>query len=132
MTSRTATAIGLDVVFVLFFAAIGRLNHGESLLGTPLTALPFLVGLALGWVLVRRRSGREPLTLGPGITVWACTIVVGLLLRAVTGGGAAPSFIVVATLALGILLLGWRLIAERLDADRAALETDKDTHDIDA
>ena len=132
MTPRTATALGLDVVFVLVFAAIGRINHGESVLGAPLTALPFLVGTAAGWYAVHRMSGRWPLTVGPGITVWVCTLVLGMLLRAITGAGVAFSFVVVATLVLGILLLGWRLIAERLEDDRAAAEPSEETHDVDA
>lgn len=132
MTSRTATALGLDVVFVLIFAAIGRINHGDSVLGTPLTALPFLVGTGVGWFAVRRLSGRDPLTVGPGITVWACTLVLGMLLRAITGAGVALSFLIVATLVLGILLIGWRLIAERLEADRSAAEPLEETHDLDA
>jgi Protein of unknown function (DUF3054) len=132
VTRRTQLALGLDLICILFFAAIGRINHGESVLGTPLTAWPFVVGAGVGWFLVRRRSGQDPLTVGPGITVWACTLVVGMLLRGVTGGGVALSFVLVATIALGIMLLGWRVISDRLAADRAAAESVEEPHDVDA
>lgn len=133
MTSRTAFAAGLDVLLVLVFAAIGRMNHGESVLGAPLTALPFWIGLALGWWLVRQRSGRAAVTVGTGITVWLCTLVVGVVLRLVLGIGAALSFVIVAALVLAILLIGWRLIAERVAADRAEAQVGEEQHDdIDA
>ena len=66
-------AAALDVAVVLVFAAIGRASHGEgnAAVGLLGVAWPFLVGTALGWSLVRRRSGRWPVDLGPGVVVWA-------------------------------------------------------------
>lgn len=106
----------LDVVLVLVFAAVGRASHDEGGLvsGTLLTALPFLVGAAAGWALVRWRSKRWPLTFGTGIPVWAATVLVGMLLRAVAGAGTAPSFVLVGAAILAALLLGWRLAADLL------------------
>jgi hypothetical protein len=37
-----------------------------------------------------------------------------MLLRVVTGQGTAPTFVLVATLVLAVLLLGWRLVGARL------------------
>lgn len=80
------------------------------------TAWPFLLGLAAGWALVRWRSGRWPLTVGNGIPVWVCTLVVGMLLRAATGQGTALSFILVAATVLAAFLIGSRwLLARRSD-----------------
>lgn len=106
----------LDVVLIVVFAAVGRAGHAEDnpVLGAAATALPFLVGAAAGWALVRWRSGRWPIGLGTGIPVWFCTLVIGMLLRAVTGAGTAPSFVVIAGSILAVLLLGWRSVAERL------------------
>lgn len=109
-------AAALDAVAVVVFAAAGRASHAEDspVLGALGTAWPFLVGAVVGWALVRRRSGRWPLTVGPGIPVWAATLVVGMLLRVVTGAGTAVSFVLVAGLVLAVLLLGWRAVATRL------------------
>lgn len=131
MTRRTQIAAGLDLLAILLFALVGRFNHNESLVGAPLTALPFVLGAVAGWSLVRFRSGQDPLTVGPGITVWVCTTVIGLVLRAIFGGGTALSFIIVSALVLGLLMVGWRLVAERLEADRAETPADE-VHDVDA
>lgn len=103
----------VDALLVLVFAAVGRASHDEHnpLLGAFLTGWPFLVGAAAGWTLVRWRSHRWPVDLGPGIVVWVAAVVVGMLLRALTGQGTAAAFIVVATLFLGLVLLGWRAAA---------------------
>jgi hypothetical protein len=107
---------GLDVLLVVVFAALGRASHAEenAFVGALGTAWPFLVGLALGWALVRWRSGHWPRTVGNGIPVWACTLLGGMLLRAVTGQGTAPSFVLVAgsVLALFLLVPRW-LLARR-------------------
>lgn len=117
-TSRVSTPVAavLDAVLILVFAAVGRASHAEDnpVLGALGTGLPFLVGAAVGWALVRWRSGRWATTFGTGIPVWFCTLVVGMLLRALTGAGTAASFILIAGLILAALLLGWRFVAERL------------------
>ena len=41
-------------------------------------------------------------------------VVIGMLLRRLVGEGTAPSFVVVATTVLAVLLLGWRLVARLL------------------
>ena len=43
-----------------------------------------------------------------GVTVWICTIVLGMLLRKATGQGTAVTFIAVASTVTALLLLGWR------------------------
>jgi hypothetical protein len=102
----------LDVLLVVSFAVVGRLSHDEAVDvgGVLTTAWPFLAGLAAAWLLVRWRSGAWPAHLGHGITVWVVTVAVGMVLRALTGAGTAPSFVVVATVVLGILLLGSRAL----------------------
>lgn len=107
----------VDVVLVVVFAAIGRASHAEGnpVVGALGTALPFLVGLALGWAIVRVRSGAWPVSVGRGVTVWACTLVGGMLVRLLTGQGAAPSFWVVAGTVLAAFLLGSRWLRTRLN-----------------
>jgi hypothetical protein len=101
-----------DVLLVLVFVLIGRASHKEdlSILGILSTLWPFLVGLVVGHLVMR--AWRAPFRIvWTGIGIWIATVVVGMLLRLVSGQGAALSFVVVATIVLGIFLLGWRAIA---------------------
>ena len=48
---RALTALGIDVILVLVFAAVGRGSHGEDVIGGLAdTAWPFLLGLLVGWL----------------------------------------------------------------------------------
>ncbi|WP_129658034.1 DUF3054 domain-containing protein [Rothia halotolerans] len=99
-----------DVVLVLAFAAFGRSAHGEGLAGIPLTAWPFLVGLACGWLATR--AWRSPLALAPtGLLLWLSTVVIGMVLRQLTGQGTHWSFVVVTLVVTAVFLLGYRAIA---------------------
>jgi len=111
---RTSIRIALDLVLVLVFAIIGRASHGEALTpgGILLTGWPFLVGCLLASVLacvVLRLSW-----LREGLLVWAITVVVGMLLRGITGGSLAIGFLIVATIVLAVFLIGWRMVAWRI------------------
>ncbi len=103
----------LDVLAVVLFAAVGRRSHAEGLdvVGVLGTALPFLVGTAVGWVLATTMLDSGPRTLPFGAVVLACTVALGMIVRVITGEGTAPSFVIVATSVLAALLLGWRLLA---------------------
>ena len=96
---------------MIAFAALGRASHDSDVLaGLWTTAWPFLLGLALGWLVTFAwRAPFAPVRTGLG--VWAATVIGGMLLRAASGQGTAPAFVVVATLALLVLLVGWRVIA---------------------
>ncbi len=105
----------VDVVLVVAFAALGRASHAEEspLVGALTTAAPFLAGLGVGWGLVRGGSKQWPVTVAYGLTVWASTLVLGMVIRVVIGAGTAWSFVLVAGAVLALLLLGWRWLAER-------------------
>lgn len=108
-TRPVLTALATDVVCLIVFAAIGRRSHDEglNLAGIAETAWPFVTGALAGWLL--SLGWRRPYSLAPtGVAVWVCTIVVGMLLRKLTSAGVAPSFVVVASVATAVLLLGWR------------------------
>lgn len=114
----TLRALAADVLCVAVFCAIGRRSHAEGLTisGIAETAWPFLTGTGVGWLL--SRGWQRPTSLVPtGVVVWACTVVIAMLLRKATSQGTAPSFIVVASLTTAALLLGWR-VAARLVARR--------------
>lgn len=111
-TALIASSALLDAALVIVFAALGRGSHDEAmtLAGLWQTAWPFVAGLAISWIaaLAWRRPTAIPRT---GIPVWIGTVVLGLLLRVLlTPGGAALPFAIVATLTLGLMLLGWRAI----------------------
>jgi hypothetical protein len=111
----------LDVVAVLLFATVGRRSHAEGLTvaGVLDTAWPFLVGVAIGWLATR--AWRRSAALVPvGVAVWCASVVVGMLLRRLTGDGTAAPFVVVATVVLGALLLGWRAVAHLVRRPGAA------------
>lgn len=113
-------AVGIDVVLVVVFAAIGRASHEHSddMLGVLRTAWPFLVGLAIGWAALRAwRAPAAPLRTGVPLVV--ITVALGMVLRVVTGGTTAVAFIIVATVTLLVLLVGWRGIAALIGRMRA-------------
>ena len=100
-----------DVIGVLVFCAVGRRSHDEglSVTGVATTAWPFLTGTVVGWL--ASRGWRRPTALVPtGVTVWLCTVVVGMVLRKASSAGVAASFVVVATSVTAVLLLGWRAV----------------------
>jgi len=107
---RTSIRIALDLVLVVVFAIIGRASHGEALTlgGILVTGWPFLVGCLVGSLI----AGMLRLPwLHEGLLVWLTTVVLGMLLRAITGGGMALGFLIVATVVLAVLLIGWRMLA---------------------
>ncbi len=115
------TAVAADVVAVLVFVALGRRSHdegGNAVAETAKVAAPFLLALALGWLAAR--AWRTPRALATGAIVWVVTVAAGMVLRRfVFDRGTATSFIVVATLVTGALLLGWRLVTAKVLADRS-------------
>ncbi|WP_394770432.1 DUF3054 domain-containing protein [Lacisediminihabitans sp.] len=112
----------IDVVLVIVFVLIGRASHNEGILGTLNTLWPFVAGLAVGWVATR--AWRDPLSIAwIGVGVWVSTVIVGMLLRVLSGQGVQTSFVVVATIVLGVFLLGWRWIAVIVLRRRARAHT---------
>jgi len=114
-----------DIIAVLIFVGIGRSSHDEafSFTGFATTAWPFLAGGAIGWLIVAglRRADFAPAAVWPtGVVVWVCTVALGMGFRALSGQGTALSFCVVATIATGVLLLGWRAITALVGRRRSA------------
>lgn len=108
-----APAILADTVALLTFAIIGMSTHGTLLLELGRVVWPFAVGAALGWA--GTRAWREPAALWPaGICIWFTTVVVGMILRVLTGGSFAPAFLVVTTIFLAVTMLGWRTLITAL------------------
>jgi hypothetical protein len=110
MDRRLPLALGVDTFSVVLFVAVGRREHerDSAIAGLIDTAAPFLIGLALAWVVLR--AWNRPTDWRTGIGVWAITLVVGMLVRGlVFGDGTATSFVIVAALFLALFLIGWRV-----------------------
>ncbi|OZG25794.1 hypothetical protein BH683_026945 [Williamsia sp. 1138] len=119
---RTLTALS-DLLAVLVFAFIGRMNHAEglSIEGVFSTTWPFAIGAAIGWALaylfahMRADHGfdydfRPERLIPDGALVWIGAVAIGMTLRHLFHQGVALSFVIVATIVLGAFLLGWRAI----------------------
>jgi len=101
-----------DVVAVCVFVLIGRRSHDETaaVAGFLGTVWPFLAGLTIGWILAK--AWTAPMRIWPtAVIIWLVTVLGGLGMRGVTGGGLAWTFLAVTTAVLALFLLGWRLVA---------------------
>jgi len=102
--------LAADLACVLALAAGGRRSHepGESAWVVLTISWPYALaaGLAHVWLASRGRDTRRPWP--EGGTVLAVTYVLGMILRALSGRGLAPGFLVVAALFLAVTMLGWR------------------------
>jgi Protein of unknown function (DUF3054) len=113
--SNRASWLASDLTLVSAFAVIGRLSHAEGLTlsGWWHTAWPFLAGLLVGWAVIGRRSDGPSRagSVAAGLVVWPSTVVLGMILRRLSDQGTALSFTVVATIVVGLMLLGSRAAA---------------------
>jgi peptidoglycan/LPS O-acetylase OafA/YrhL len=115
-----ALAFLADLILVIVFVLIGRGSHDEDPIGGALVTLwPFAVGLVVGWL--GARAWRSPRVIAPtGLVVWSATVIVGMVLRVASDQGVQLSFVIVASVVLGVFLLGWRLIAKLVNKRRSA------------
>jgi hypothetical protein len=115
MNRRVAIAGLADIVAIFVFVAIGRRNHDE---GTTIgniagVAAPFLIALVVGWIAAK--AWARPMQVDAAFIIWPVTVAVGMLLRnLVFDRGTALPFIIVATIATGVFLVGWRVVAGRV------------------
>jgi hypothetical protein len=126
VTSRIPVlALAADAVAVVVFAAVGRTSHAEpdDLLGLLATAGPFLAAVLASRAFPPVRSA--PTSLRAGLLVVAVTAAGGLLLRAAFTGRLPLTFVLITTVSLAVLMLGWRglsaLVARRVARRRARL-----------
>ncbi|WP_193095344.1 DUF3054 domain-containing protein [Brevibacterium sp. FME17] len=110
--SHLPIALTVDLVLVVLFTIIGHYTHSHNfeLQGLMTTAWPFLAGLGIAWLL--SAVWDRPISpLATGTAVWAITVLLGLVIRALTGEGTAGPFVIVAASLNLITLVGWRVIA---------------------
>ena len=119
-TLRAAWPAVADLVCVLALALGGKSSHepGASDWIVLTIAWPFAVAALLahaGFAVARRPARR---VWPEGAVVLAVTYAVGMALRAVSGRGLAPGFLVVAAVFLAATMLGWRVVARLVSARR--------------
>lgn len=105
-----------DVAVVVAFALLGRVSHdeGQLVVGTAATAAPFVLGLLAGWLrapCAGLSAADRARTVRFGWWLLAWTMAGGIVLRWLVGDGLAPAFLAVATLVLGLGLVGRRWVA---------------------
>jgi hypothetical protein len=109
--TRILLAFGIDLAAALLFVVVGRGNHqaDASILGLLTTWWPFAAALAIGWLATL--AWKRPFgILWPGVGIWLVTVIGGMLLRTASGQGTAVPFVLVATITLAVLLIGWRAV----------------------
>lgn len=121
-TGRWVWPLVADLACVLALAAGGKRAHepGDSDWVVLAILWPYAVaaGLAHGWLAARGRpTGRA---WPEGVVVLAVTYGLGMLLRAISGRGLAPGFLVVAGVFLALTMLGWRAVAQLAARRRTA------------
>ena len=120
MNRHAPLAAGIDTFAVVLFVAIGRREHerDSAIAGLISTAAPFLIALLVAWLVLR--AWRRPIAWQTGLAIWAIVVAGGMLLRnLVFGDGTAVSFVIVATLFLGLFIVGWRLVFALVERRRA-------------
>jgi FlaA1/EpsC-like NDP-sugar epimerase len=119
---QAGTALIVDVVAIIVFVILGRSSHHESggfLVSTLKVAAPFLIALLAGHAL--SKAWRTPAAPSTGVIIWVTTLVLGMLLRRFAfGRGTALAFIIVASLFIGLFVVGWRVAWEWWTERKAA------------
>lgn len=107
-----------DVAAVALFALLARIAHNTpdmplSVGGWFATMLPFLAGTVAAYVAVPAVR-RAPQVMSSGLVVWVATAATGLAIWGMRHGHVPHiSFIIVATVMSGVLLIGWRFLFRR-------------------
>ncbi|GAA4728973.1 hypothetical protein GCM10023350_10210 [Nocardioides endophyticus] len=109
-TARWLWPVLADLLCVLALALGGKNSHDEagSLWLVLVIAWPYAFAAVLAhlWLTLR---GRQASRVWPdGAIVLVVTYVLGMALRAVSGRGLDPAFLVVAGIFLTLTMLGWR------------------------
>jgi len=102
-------AIVADVVAIGAFVVLGGNTHGGSALHLVGVAVPYLIG----WFAAAAafRLDRQPLSVTRALLVWPFGVACGLALRTVVVGALTRPLALVSFGTLGLLLVGWRLVA---------------------
>lgn len=109
-----------DGVAIVAFVVLGGRTHGGSVLHLVGVALPYLIG----WfaAAVAFRLDRDPLSVTKALLAWPFGVALGLALRTMMVGALTRPLVLVSFGALGVLLVGWRIVAAGVSRVTAARE----------
>lgn len=113
MTARRLWPLLADLVCVLALALGGKNTHdgSDAWWVVLVIAWPFALAAIVAHLGLLSRGWSAARVWPSGVAVVAATYVLGMALRALSGRGLAPGFLVVAFLFLAATMLGWRLVA---------------------
>ena len=111
------TAIGLMLTGIALGFALRSFQWPELLgraISPTIMLMLFALGVAVAFIVIVAAKWDGGRVRPAGVTAWVVTVVIGLSVWGLRNA-AVPhwSFILVATIMSGLLLLGWRLIAGR-------------------
>ena len=114
MAKKVIRAVALDALCILLLVIIGTRNHetDTGISGVLFVGAPFWIalGIAHGSQLLSRTTKAE----ANQYVVWGYTVIMGMVLRNyVFDRGTALAFVIVATIFLGVTMLGWRALLSR-------------------
>ena len=114
---KRSTALIVDIIAISVFALLARIAHQTDTMplnvaGWLSTWWPFLLGVLVSWGLFVALKLDGHRVFPAGILGWVVTVAVGLGIWSFRNG-AVPhwSFVLVATVMSGLLMLGWRAVA---------------------
>lgn len=110
-----------DAIAIAAFVVLGGNTHGGTPLHLVWVAVPYLVG----WfaAAVAFRLDRDPLSVSRTLLVWPFGVALGLALRTAFVGVLTRPLLLVSFGVLGVLLVGWRLVAAGVSRATAPRET---------
>jgi len=109
-SAAVISAVVVDLVCVIVFAVLGKAVHDEhrSWWYFFVIVWPFVVALLVSHDVVWRMRMSSRKVAPGGILILLATYIVGMALRALTGGGMAIGFMIVAAVFLLVTMIGWR------------------------
>ncbi len=122
MNAQRLGPLVADLACVLALALGGKSSHepGESEWILLTIVWPFALAAVIAHLLLAWRGRPTQRVWTEGATVVGVTYVLGMLLRALSGRGLAPGFLIVACLFLVVTMLGWRAVANLATRRRAS------------
>ncbi len=115
----------MDALAIALFALLARMAHQSeempfTFAGWLSTLWPFLLGVVLAWVVIAALKWDGVRIVPAGLSAWIITAVTGLAIWGLNNGSVPHwSFIIVASVMSGLLMLGWRAGAIPIQRRRA-------------
>ena len=105
-----AAAFGADLICLIVFAYAGGQSHepGEAVSVVLAIVWPFAAAALAGHLALLAAGRRTDRTRWGGLAIVGATYALGMALRALSGRGLAPGFLIVAAIFLAVTMLGWR------------------------